>query len=87
MNTAPGTTLLALAAFAFVSSIKPGPNKLMLMSSGLRSGLARSWPHRLGVTLGFVLMVVGVGLGLAQVFVALPQAQAVLKFISVAYLL
>ena len=84
---APDTTLLALAAFAFVSSITPGPNNLMLMSSGIRFGLARSWPHLLGISLGFVVMVIGVGAGLAQVFVALPQAQSVLKLISVAYLL
>ena len=59
----------------------------MLMSSGIRFGLARTWPHLLGVTLGFVVMVIGVGAGLAQVFVALPQAQSVLKLVSVAYLL
>ena len=86
-TSAPDTTLLALAAFAFVSSITPGPNNLMLMSSGIRFGLARSWPHLLGISLGFVVMVIGVGAGLAQVFVALPQAQSVLKFASVAYLL
>ena len=59
----------------------------MLMSSGIRFGLARTWPHLLGVTLGFVVMVIGVGAGLAQVFVALPQAQSVLQLVSVAYLL
>ena len=84
---APDSTLLALAAFAFVSSITPGPNNLMLMSSGIRFGLARTVPHVLGVSLGFVAMVVGVGAGLAQVFVAWPPAQTVLKVVSVTYLL
>ena len=46
------TTLLAgLAAFAFVTSITPGPNNLMLMASGANFGLRRTLPHLLGVAL------------------------------------
>src|SRR5690606_33144900 len=41
--------LTALAAFALVSSITPGPNNLMLMASGANFGLRRSLPHMLGV--------------------------------------
>ena len=79
--------LLALAAFAFVTSITPGPNNLMLMASGANFGLRRTVPHMLGVGLGFGFMVVCVGLGLAGLFDAVPAARAVLAVASVLYLL
>lgn len=80
-------TLPALAAFAFVSSITPGPNNLMLMTSGTNFGFRRTVPHLLGVALGFVLMIVLVGLGLAELFARYPVARQVLTWVSVAYLL
>lgn len=77
----------ALAAFAFVSSITPGPNNLMLMTSGVNFGFARTIPHMLGVSCGFTLMIVLVGVGLAKVFELYPIAHTVLKYTSCAYLL
>ncbi len=79
--------LSALAAFAFVTSITPGPNNLMLMTSGANFGFRRSIPHMLGVGLGFVLMVVLVGTGLVGVFETYPVSYTILKAVSVAYLL
>lgn len=79
--------LTALAAFAFVSSITPGPNNMMLMASGANFGLARTVPHMLGVALGFVAMIVLVGIGLIGLFDAVPISYTILKVISVAYLL
>jgi len=77
----------ALAGFALVSSITPGPNNLMLMASGTNFGFRRSIPHALGVSLGFVLMIIVVGLGLMQVFEAYPLSNHILKVVSVVYLL
>ncbi|MEX0304948.1 MAG: LysE family translocator [Leisingera sp.] len=79
--------LTALALFAFVSSITPGPNNLMLMASGANFGFRRTIPHMLGVALGFVFMVLLVGAGLVQVFDAFPVSYTVLKAVSVVYLL
>ncbi|MGE4328383.1 MAG: LysE family translocator [Pseudodonghicola sp.] len=78
---------LALALFALVSSITPGPNNLMLMASGANFGFRRTLPHMLGIGLGFTFMVLMVGAGLAQVFDAVPYSYAGLKIVSVAYLL
>ncbi len=78
---------LALAVFAFVSSVTPGPNNLMLMASGANFGFRRTVPHMLGVGLGFTFMVVLVGLGVAGLFTAWPPAHQVLKWVSVAYML
>lgn len=79
--------LTALIAFAFVSSITPGPNNLMLMASGVNFGLRRTVPHMLGVGIGFVLMVVLVGIGVLQVMAALPWLHQVLRVACMAYIL
>ena len=77
----------ALITFAFVSSITPGPNNLMLMSSGSNFGFKRTIPHMLGVGLGFVLMVCLVGVGLIQLFDIYPISYQILKVFSITYLL
>lgn len=79
--------LLALAAFALVSSITPGPNNLMLMASGANFGFRRSIPHMLGIGIGFSLMVAMVGIGLSQIINSLPGSHLILKILSVTYLL
>ncbi|MEO9827365.1 MAG: LysE family translocator [Paracoccaceae bacterium] len=79
--------ILALAGFAFATSITPGPNNLMLMASGANFGFRRTVPHMLGISLGHMLMIVLVGLGLNQLFVAFPPLELAMKVASVAYLL
>lgn len=78
--------LLALAAFAFVSSITPGPNNLMLMASGANFGLRRTVPHMFGVGLGFTFMIVVVGAGVVGLFRAAPASFLALKIFSALYL-
>lgn len=79
--------LLALVVFAFVSSMTPGPNNIMLMTSGANFGFRRTLPHMAGVALGFVFMTMAVGLGLAGLLDAWPAGRTMLKAASVAYLL
>ena len=79
--------LYALALFAFVSSITPGPNNLMLMASGANYGFRRTLPHMLGVLVGFVFMLILVGAGLIQLFDAWPPSYDVMRVLSVVYLL
>lgn len=79
-------TLAALVTFAFVSSITPGPNNLMLMASGANYGFVRSVPHMLGIGIGFTLMIVLVGAGLIQLFEAWPTSYSILKVLSVLYM-
>lgn len=81
------TTLAALAAFALVSSITPGPNNMMLMASGANFGLRRTVPHALGVGIGFTVMIILVGVGLMGLFNLFPLLNSVLKVVSVVYLL
>jgi len=79
--------LPALAGFALVSSITPGPNNVMVMASGANFGMRRTVPHILGVGCGFVVMLLLVGLGLARLFEMFPVIRLVLTVVSALYLL
>ena len=79
--------IMALMVFAFASSVSPGPNNLMLMSSGANFGFRKTLPHLMGVGFGFVLMLVLVGIGIMQVFDLYPASYLILKWCSVIYLI
>ncbi|MGD8348899.1 MAG: LysE family translocator [Gammaproteobacteria bacterium] len=78
--------LTALCTFAFVASVTPGPNNLMLMASGANFGIRRTLPHLCGIVAGFTVMVMLVGVGLMQIFAAYPVVYEVLRFFSIVYL-
>jgi threonine/homoserine/homoserine lactone efflux protein len=82
-----GNTFSALLLFAFVTSVTPGPNNLMLMASGANFGFRRTIPHMLGVALGFVFLAFLVGIGVAGLFEAYPRAADILEIVSVIYML
>ena len=87
MSSLTPELLAALALFAFVSSITPGPNNTMLMASGANFGFRASIPHMSGVSGGFLLLVVAVGLGLGGLFAAYPELHDVLAVAGGLYLL
>ncbi|MFG1516115.1 LysE family transporter, partial [Halobacteriovorax sp. ZH3_bin.1] len=62
------TNLYPLLAFAFVSAITPGPNNILLMSSGANHGFRKTIPHMLGVYFGFIFMIAVIGFGVADIF-------------------
>jgi threonine/homoserine/homoserine lactone efflux protein len=79
--------LTAFMLFAFVSSITPGPNNTMLLASGVNFGVRRSIPHALGISVGFMIMVMAVGLGLGEVFETWPMLYGILRYAGAGYLL
>jgi len=79
--------LLGLISFAFVTSITPGPNNLMLMASGARFGYRRTIRHIIGINLGFVSLVLAAGFGVAALLIAIPAANVALKTAAVVWML
>lgn len=79
--------LLPLASFAFVSSITPGPNNIMLTSSGIWFGFRRSLPHMLGITFGFGVLLAVCAVGIGELVVAVPSLVTLLKMLGCGYLL
>lgn len=81
------TYLISLALFAIASTGTPGPNNLMILTSGLNFGIPKSIPHWLGICTGVPFMIFAVGLGLDQLFRQWPMLFMVLKVLGVGYLL
>ncbi len=79
--------MASLLPFAVAMSFTPGPNNLMLASAGARFGFARTLPHQAGVVLGFAVLTLTVGLGVAELIAAAPMLYMVMKVASIAYLL
>lgn len=79
--------LLSLIIYTLVASITPGPNNFMILASGVNFGFARSTPHMLGITIGFLVMLLAIGFGLGAMLVAFPVLDLVLKIVGGAYLL
>jgi len=79
--------LIAFVVFAVVMFFTPGPNNIMLLSSGLTYGFRRTVPHIAGITVGFAFMIGAVGIGLGTVFIAYPVLQMILKYAGAAYLI
>jgi threonine/homoserine/homoserine lactone efflux protein len=79
--------IFAITLFAFSSGITPGPNNIMLMTSGVNFGIKPSLPHLAGICLGFPCMVLAIGLGLSTIFQTYPALHLVIKVLGVTYLL
>jgi len=79
--------LLPIVLFVFSTSITPGPNNLMIMSSGLNFGVSRSLPHLLGICIGFPAMIIAIGLGLGALFSQFPILHEIVRWVGIAYLL
>lgn len=78
---------LALLVYAFVTSITPGPNNLMLLASGVNFGIGRTVPHMLGISFGFLVLLLAVGFGLGAVLTAFPALHTGLKIAGAVCLL
>jgi threonine/homoserine/homoserine lactone efflux protein len=74
---------LAFLLFAIAALFTPGPNNMMLMTSGVNFGFRRTVPH----VLGFAFLQGLVGLGLGAVFQHYPWLYTALKYAGAAYLL
>ena len=81
------TILLSVISFAIATAFTPGPNNLMLLSSGLTFGYKRTLAHIVGVAVGFPIMVLAMGLGVGAVLEHYPMVYVVLKVLGFGYLL
>lgn len=47
------TMIISIISFALAATMTPGPNNIMLLSSGLTFGYRRTISHALGINFGF----------------------------------
>lgn len=87
MASLSGFLLLPLVLFAVVTSITPGPNNILLTASGANFGFRRTLPHMLGISAGFLSLIIVSGLGVGAIILASPLLHQGLKLLGTAYLL
>lgn len=78
--------LVSLIGFAFVSAITPGPNNILLMSSGALFGWQRSLPHLAGILLGFAILMSSAVFGLGSVVAKWPWLVTIVRIVGAAWL-
>lgn len=79
--------LLALVGFAFVSSVTPGPNNVLLWASGSAFGFRRTLPHVFGTAVGLAGMALAAAAGVAGIVAAVPALAVAMRLAGSAYLL
>lgn len=80
-------TFIAVVVFAFVASVTPGPNNMMLLASGVNFGYRRTIPHMFGIAGGFFALLISIGAGLGTLLTQFPAAHTGLKIAGGLYLL
>ena len=79
--------LLAFVPAALALNFTPGPDMMLCLAQGMRSGRASAWAASAGVSTGAFVHVTIAGLGLGAVVAAFPWAFTVIRCIGVGYLL
>ena len=78
---------LPLFLFIFAGLFSPGPNVVMLTTSGARFGFRATLPHLLGVPVGTGLLAAASVLGVQSILFALPAIEFTIKLISALWIL
>jgi len=81
------TLFYSMAAFALAASITPGPVNVVALGSGARYGLWPSLRHVTGATVGFVVLLVGVGFGVYELLQRVPALMHAIQWFGVLFLL
>jgi len=76
-----------LYGFVLVGLFTPGPNVIMLTTSGVRFGFLRSLPHLFGVVVGVGITAGVTALGVGVLVTASPILNSVLRLAAVAFIL
>ncbi len=77
----------ALILFVFVGLATPGPNVIMLLSSGVRFGFSRSLPHVFGVAFGVGIIAGLTGFGVAAILLSVPALAWLFKILAAGWIL
>ena len=79
--------LLPMAGFAVAMYITPGPNNVMLASSGAHYGVRATVPHMFGIAAGFAIMLMMITAGLGTLLLVWPPLLPIMRWIGAAWML
>jgi threonine/homoserine/homoserine lactone efflux protein len=77
---------ISFVLFGIIAAVTPGPNNVMLTTTGLNFGVRRGLPHLLGICVGFPVMLALIGLGFATLFQLYPVLHVAIKIAGIIYL-
>jgi threonine/homoserine/homoserine lactone efflux protein len=77
----------ALISYIVVMSITPGPNNLMLATSGVNFGLRRTLPHLVGISLGCGFLCLCITFSLSLIMSTISAIRLPLAILGCLYLL
>lgn len=83
----PATDLLLFAGAALLMVLTPGPNMIYLISRSICQGRKAGVVSLFGVATGLLVHVFTAAVGLTAMFLAVPLAYELLKWVGAAYLL
>lgn len=81
------STLILFAGAAFVLTATPGPDMLLIASRSISQGRSAGFLTYAGIAAGTYCHALAAGLGLSQLFVAVPVAYEIVRWVGCAYLL
>lgn len=76
-----------MTSFAFATSASPGPVNIVAAMSGAEFGVKRSCGYVLGATIGFVSILLGIGIGFGSAFVSNRAVSNALAIAGAFYML
>ena len=79
-------SIISLIAYCALMSGTPGPNNVLLASSGANFGYRRTLPLILGINAGVFSLTVAMCLGLGKVFLVFPRLHQALSLAALLYL-
>ncbi|MCA1922309.1 LysE family translocator [Buttiauxella noackiae] len=81
------TLFFSMLGFLWVAAITPGPNNMLLTSSGANYGFLRTIPLMIGIMLGMQCILLLVAFGVGSLILLYPALHLILKIAGSAYLL
>ncbi len=78
---------VSFVIFGVIAAITPGPNNVMLTTTGLNFGVRLGLPHLLGICIGFPVMLALIGLGFGALFELYPVLHDAIRIVGILYLL
>lgn len=79
--------IITYSIFVFATSGTPGPNNIMVATSGANFGVKATFPHVLGIRFGLLVMMLVVGVGLGQLFKSYPSIHQIMRYVGAAAML
>ncbi|WP_019229773.1 LysE family translocator [Sedimentibacter sp. B4] len=77
---------VAMFLFSVSMSISPGPVNMMSLSSGVNYGFKRTFPFVSGATVGFTILLIITGVGLANTLSHINGFYEILEYIGAVYI-